>query len=339
MTTLPRLSLLSSLMVALSVPALAGVTVNSPANSAELASPFKLSASAPSCSSQTVGAMGYSLDNSSDTTIVNGEAIDAAIAAAAGAHTLHVKAWGEKGSSCVADVTINVTAASSAVSAEAISVSAIQALSSWNAINDVATGGGSASGAMSVVNSPSLSGFAREFSTAYKDYGGERYDVSFGDDTISTNFLYDAWVYLKSPSTSIANVEMDLNQVLANGQTVIFGVQCDGWSGTWDYTANAGTPEKPVDTWRHSKAACNPHTWTTNTWHHVQISYSRNDSGEVTYQSVWFDGAESNINATVSSAFALGWSPTLLTNFQIDSYVAGSASSIAYLDNLTIYRW
>ncbi len=339
MTTLPRLSLISFLMVALSVPALAGVTVNSPANSAELASPFTLSASATTCSSQTVGAMGYSLDNSTDTTIVNGEAIDAAVASAAGAHTLHVKAWGEKGASCVTDVAINVTTVSSAVSVDSISVSAIQALSDWNAVNDIGTSGGSASGAMSIVNSPSLSGFAREFTTAYKDYGGERYDVLFGDDALSTNFFYDAWVYLKGPSASIANVEMDLNQVMPNGQTVIFGVQCDGWSGTWDYTANAGTPEKPVDTWLHSKAACNPRTWSTNTWHHVQISYSRNDSGEVTYQSVWFDGAESSMNATVSSAFALGWSPALLTNFQIDSYAAGSASSTVYLDNLTIYRW
>jgi hypothetical protein len=327
------------MMVALSVPALAGVTVNSPTNSVELASPFKLSAVAPTCSAQAVSAMGYSFDNSSDTTIVNGESIEAAVASAAGTHTLHVKAWGEKGASCVTDVTITVTTASSALSVDAISVSAIQALSDWQAINDVATGGGSATGVISIVNSPSLSGSAREFSTTFKDYGGERYDVSFGDDTLSNNFFYDAWVYLKSPSTSIANVEMDLNQVMPNGQTAIFGVQCDGWSGTWDYTANAGTPEKPIDTWLHSKAACNPRTWSTNTWHHVQIRYSRNDSGEVTYQSVWFDGAESTINATVSSAFALGWSPTLLTNFQIDSYAPGSASSTAYLDNLTIYRW
>jgi hypothetical protein len=339
MTTLPRLSLISSLTIALSVPALAGVTVNSPANSAELTSPFKLSAAAITCSSQTVGAMGYSLDNSADTTVVSGDAIGASVASAAGTHTLHVKAWGEKGSACVTDVAITIVTATGSASPDAISLSALQALKNWNAINDVATGGGSASGAMSIVNSPSLSGSAREFATAYKGYGGERYDVSFGDDTLSTNFLYDAWVYLRSPSTSIANVEMDLNQVMPYGQTVIFGVQCDGWSGTWDYTANTGTPEKPVDTWLHSKAVCNPRTWSTNTWHHVQISYARDDSGHVTYKSVWLDDAESNIDATVSSAFALGWSPTLLTNFQIDSYSAGSASSTVYLDNLTINRW
>jgi hypothetical protein len=132
---------------------------------------------------------------------------------------------------------------------------------------------------------------------------------------------------------------MDMNQVMANGQTVIYGFQCDGWSGTWDYTANTGTPVKFVDTWIHSKAPCNPHQWKTNTWHHIQISYFRDDSGNVTYQSVWFDGAESTLNVTVPSAFALGWAPTLLTNFQLDGYLATSGAAIAYLDDLTISRW
>ena len=334
-----KFALIPSLFVLLAVPALAGVTIYGPSNGTELASPFKLSAVATTCSSQTVGAMGYSLDSSTDTTIVNGTAVDASVASGTGAHTLHVKAWGEKGSVCVADVAITVTAGNAITPSNAIPVGSIQTLNNWKAINDVATGGGSASGAMSLVNAPSRSGNARRFSTSYTKYGGELYHVSFGDDTLSTNFLYDAWVYLPSPSSSIANLEMDMNQVMPNGQTVIFGVQCDGWSGTWDYTANTGTPQKPVDVWLHSKAACNPRSWSMNTWHHVQISYARNDAGRVTYKAVWLDGAESVINATVPSAFALGWSPALLTNFQVDSYLPGSASSVVYLDDLVVYRW
>jgi hypothetical protein len=34
----------------------------------------------------------------------------------------------------------------------------------------------------------------------------------------------------------------------------------------------------------------------------------------------------------------LGWASTLLTNFQIDGLGSGG-STIAYLDNLTVYRW
>ena len=72
--------------------------------------------------------------------------------------------------------------------------------------------------------------------------------------------------------------------------------------------------------------------------HHVQIQFSRDSHGNVTYRSVWFDGAEQEINATVPSAFALGWGPALLTNFQVDG-IGGSGSAIVYLDNLTVYRW
>jgi hypothetical protein len=192
---------------------------------------------------------------------------------------------------------------------------------------------------MSTVDSPSLSGNAMEFYTTYTYYGGELYYASFGNDTTSKNFVYDGWVYLDSSSGSIANLEMDMNQVMPNGQTVIFGFQCDGWAGTWDYTENAGTPNLPIDHWVHSSATCNPQTWAQSSWHHVQVSYSRDDAGNVTYQSVWLDGNEQQINVTVPSAFALGWAPTLLTNFQVDSIAPGPSSSTVYLDNLTISRW
>ena len=284
--------------------------------------------------------MGYSLDASTSTTIVDGTSINASVASASGSHTLHVKAWGNQGAACVTDVSVDVlvSAALSVVPSLAASISSIQTLGSWIASNDSASGGGAASGSMSIVGSPSQSGPTREFATSYSNYGDERYSTTFGDDTVSTNFLYDGWVYLTSSSSDIANLEMDINQVMANGQTVLFGFQCDGYSSTWDYTVNKGTPQSPNDQWLHSSAYCNPRGWGINTWHHVQIYFSRDDSGNVTYHCVWLDNLQENINATVSSAFALGWAPTLLTNFQVDG-LGASGSSIVYLDNLTIYRW
>jgi hypothetical protein len=323
------------------VPTLASVTVNSPANGAQVGSPFVLSASASNCSSQNTSAMGYSLDNSSDTTIVNGTStLQTQIASGIGTHTLHVKAWGDAGSSCVTDVAITVenVASTSAVPSDASSNGGLQILNGWVAQHDSGSAG-SSSGWMGLINSPSRSGNARKFVSNYSYYGDQRFNVVFGDDTTSTNFFYDAWIYLPYPSTSIANLEMDLNQVMPNGQTVIFGFQCDGWSGTWDYTANKGTPERPVDTWVHSSAGCNPRQWSTNTWHHVQISYSRDDSGNVTYRSVWLDGAQSTLNVTVPSAFALGWAPALLTNFQIDGSASTGATAAVYVDDLTVYHW
>jgi hypothetical protein len=340
MNTVKLLSISSSLIATLSIPAFAGVTVSSPANNADVASPFKLSADAASCSSQAVSTMGYSLDNSSDTTVVDGTSIDTSVLSGSGAHTLHVKAWGDNGASCVTDVAITVTTvptSESLVPSDATSIKSIQVSGDWHAVHD--TGGkGSASGSMSVVTSPAHSGSARKFVTDFKDNGDERYTVSFGDDESAANFLYDGWVYLTDSSKDIGNVEMDLNQVISNGDTVIFGFQCDGWSGTWDYTKNSGSAAHPKDEWIHSKAPCNPRNWAVNTWHHVQVSYSRTDSGVVTYKSVWLDDKEQGINATVLSAFKLGWGATLSTNFQVDGK-GSSGSSTVDLDDMVIYRW
>ena len=342
MKLLKQAAFLPSFLALMAVPAFAGVTVSSPYNGEQVSSPFTLSASASACSSQSISAMGYSFDSSSNTTIIDNTAINVSVQAPSGTHTLHVKSWGDKGSSCVTDVTITVAGTGSTVTDASVvpsgsaSVSSIQVLSNWKLQHDPGTTG-SSSGSMSVVSSPSYGGSARKFVTKFSGSGGELYDVSYGDDTSATNFFYDGWVYISGSSSTLANVEMDMNQVMSNGQTVIYGFQCDGWNGTWDYTENAGSPSKPHDTWLHSKAACNPRNWKVNTWHHVQVYYSRNSSGVVTYHSVWLDGTGQTINATVPSAFALGWAPTLLTNFQVDG--DGSGTQTIYLDDLKISRW
>jgi hypothetical protein len=235
-------------------------------------------------------------------------------------------------------VTPHAFASSARPPARALAVTEIQDLTNWEDTLDAASGTGSATGQMSLVQSPSRSGSSREFITTFTNYGDERYWVTFGADTASSNFIYDGWLYVASPSGDIANIEMDMNQVMSNGQTVIYGFQCDGYSGTWDFTENAGTPQNYIDEWVHSTAPCNPRQWATNTWHHIQIEYSRDDNGNVTYDAVWFDGVKQSVNATVPSAFALGWSSTLLTNFQIDG-LGASGTSTVYLDELTIYRW
>jgi hypothetical protein len=333
------LSLLAPALLVSAAPAFANVTVSSPVNGALVVSPFTLAATASPCSAQPIAAMGYSFDNSSNTTIVNGTSVNAHVTGVAGAHILHIKSWGNQGASCVANIAISILPSPSAiVPSNAVAVTGIHTLKTWQAAFDSGTGNGSAIGTMGLIGSPSVSGTAREFLTTYTNFGGERYSALFGSDSTATNFLYDTWMYLASPTNDIANIEMDLNQVMSNGQTVIFGFQCNGWSGTWDYTTNAGTPQTPKDLWLHSTSSCNPRAWTTNTWHHVQIQFSRDNQGNVTYRSVWFDGAEQVINAKVPSAFALGWGPALLTNFQVDG-IGGTGSAIVYLDNLTVYRW
>jgi hypothetical protein len=210
----------------------------------------------------------------------------------------------------------------------------LQNLPGWLEEDDAGTSG-TASGTTMLVSTPSLSGSARQFVTTFTNGGGERYYVSFGSNTVVQSFLYDAEVYIAGDSSTIANIEMDMNQVTANGQTVIYGVQCDGYAGTWDYTENTGTPTDYVDTWVNSSVPCNPRSWSINTWHHVQIAYYRDNSGNVTYEWVSFDGAQSWINATVPSSFALGWASVLLTNFQVDG-LGASGTNTVYVDNLSV---
>jgi hypothetical protein len=329
--------------LALSAPAFASVNVSSPYYGEQVSSPFTLSANSPNCSNQPVSAMGYSFDSSSSTTVVNANSINRRVGAPGGTHTLHVKAWGDRGASCVHDVVVHVSGTSSGSSpGEGVAppntarVSSLQVLGNWQEVHDAGTNGWS-SGSMALVHSPSTSGNARRFITSYSNSSGERYYVTFADDTAAHNFFYDGWVYIADSSSTIANLELDLNQVMSNGETVIYGFQCDGWTGTWDFTENRGSPQNPDDAWVHSQAGCNVRNWGRNQWHHIQISYSRDDSGAVTYHTVWLDGRGQGINATVPSAFALGWGPTLLTNFQVDGMGGGTAT--VYLDNLAVYRW
>lgn len=326
-------------LLCFTLPAMASVSVSSPTNGSEVKSPFTLNASAATCSSENVSAITYSLDSGSDLKSVHDTVLQEEVDANAGTHTIHVKAWGDKGTLCVTDVEVKVTAAGDGTGApsSAATVSNVQTLKNWTAVHDARTPG-SGSGSMSLTSAPSRSGVARKFVTRYGDAGGIRYSVHFGDDTEAENFLYDSWVYIDGSAASIANLEMDVNQVIQNGWTVIFGFQCDGYSKTWDYAGNTGTAEHPNAHWHHTSAACNPRSWTTNAWHHVQVSYSRDVHGVATYHYVTFDGVQHNINVTILAAKALGWGPSLTTNFQVDG-LGKSGENTIYVDNMTISRW
>lgn len=326
-----------------SVSSTDGISVSSPGNGASVSSPFTLTATAPTCSSQPVTSMGYSLDSSSATTIISGTSVNTQVTASSGSHTLHVKSWGNQGAGCSDAVAISVSGGTTTTGASsptapsgAVSVSSIQTLSGWSAIHDTGASG-SASGSTSIVTSPTLSGHTRKFVTQFTSNGNERYSVSFADDTTSTNFLYDGWVYIPSGTGSIANIEMDLDQTMSNGETVLFGFQCDGFNGTWDYTVNSGSASSPVGKWTKTSQTCNPANWSRDTWHHVQVTYSHTSSGTVTYHSVWLDGNQQALNATGFAGYLLGWDSALVTNFQVDG--RGSGTATVYLDNLTVSRW
>jgi hypothetical protein len=331
----------------LAAPALAVVNINSPSNGDSVSSPFTLTADASTCSSERVDAITYSLDNGADLDAVNGTFLEAKVSAGLGAHIVHVKAWGTEGALCVSEIKVTVTnsvvtdesgseAASEPIPSGASVISSIQTHANWNGKHDTGTPGNS-SGQMSIVHSPSRSGAARKFTTHFSGSGGERYSDSFGEDTGAMNFVYEGWVYIAGSPSNLGNIELDLNQTLSNGDVMIYAFQCSGNAGVWEYGSNAGSVGKPKAKWIHSKISCDPRKWTGNTWHHVQIAYSRDNSGYITYQSLTFDATLHLINARVFGRFGLSWGRVLQTNFQIDGI--GSGTNTAYLDDLSVYRW
>jgi hypothetical protein len=349
---LVALACFSGLMLA--QPALAAdVTVASPINGTTDESPLWVRAHNMGCDGLQPTAFGFSIDNSSaltrGTTAHDIDVINVGLAA--GTHTIHFKSWTTNGACPTVSSTIkvvaagssssssNATATSSATATASATVSSIPSSAknsgildgkSWAFEKDAGTPG---TGRGSTVY-PSFDN-ARKFYMTYTKHGGVRWHNSSTKDAAATHFIYDTYVYLANPS-QVANLELDVNHVMADGRTVILATQCSSYSKTWEYSIRNSSSH-----WMKTGIACNPKTWSANTWHHVQIASHHTTGGTVTYDWVNVDGKHSTFShATGVGAEHLGWQKgTILLNFQIDGANTGSGSVTAYIHKMTIFRW
>jgi hypothetical protein len=325
-----------------------GEQVTSPTPGEVIDAPVWVRAHVVACNGSKSTSFGYSIDD--ETAFHPGVTvndIDATVAVTAGAHIVHVKAWSAAGECPTVSIAFTSRAGEDGgappsdggitVPAGATVAAALETSTQWKWNDDPGTKG-SASGTSEYETAPDGTA-ARRFDSSYTGGGGEIFHLSFGNDELATHFVYDNWVYVVDPG-SLLNLEMDMNQVVANGDTIIYGFQCAHGSGTWEYTLNDGTPAKQIDHWHPSNVACDPTTWKANVWHHIQVAYDRDDAGNVTYEQVAFDGKVSElIGAHGPSAFAIGWAKgDLLTNFQLDGDGA-SGSITAYAKGFSVSRW
>jgi hypothetical protein len=340
---------LSSVM--LCRPALASdITVANPVNGTHVSSPVWVRAHNIGCDSVPPSAFGYSIDNSS--TLVRGEtAYDIDVTGqviAAGTHTIHFKSWTARGACPVVNTQFTVGAASSpsppsspssptstyGVPATAVSSGDLDGKASWGQTHDGGTPGTSRGSSVYPATTPVYDD-ARKFYMTYSDRAGERWSLDFGKDAKSTYFVLDTYVYLPNPS-EVLNLEMDINQVTANGETVILSTQCAGVTGTWE----AGYTSGKLDHWWASKIKCNPKAWTPNVWHHIQIGMHREPNGVVSHDWVNFDGTHNAWGYVRESAHFLGWAPAVMdVQYQIEGANSSSGSVTSYIHKLTIYRW
>jgi hypothetical protein len=342
--------MVSGLMLATPAHA-ANITVASPVNGTTVASPIWVRAHNVGCDGLVPTAFGFSIDGSGTLYAgVTHNDVDATkVGIASGTHTIHFKSWTSKGICPVVSTTFKVAGGSSSTSSGGSSSagSVVSGSIPSNAIGSANLDGkgwiserdkgvpGSAQGSsVYPATTPSYDD-ARKFYMTYSKHGGVRWHISFAKDAAATHFVYDTYVYIVDPA-QLANLELDMNQVMSNGKTVIFGTQCSTYTKTWEYTYVSGGAH-----WKSSGIACNPKNWAAKTWHHVQIASHRNSSGQVTYDWVNLDGAHHVFNnATVYSAESLGWAKgDLLINFQMDGANAGSGSITAYIHKMTIFRW
>jgi len=329
------------------------ITIASPVSGTTTTSPIWVRAHNVGCNGLTPTAFGFSIDSSGTTTMgVTPYDIDRTNwSIAGGTHTIHFKAWTSAGVCPVVSSTINVAGAgttsgatsggstssgstSASIPSNAVASLDLDTSGNWLGEHDTGTPGSSNGSSVYPATTP-LYDDAREFYMTYSGRGGERWHNSFAKDAAATHFVLDTYVYVVNPN-QLANLELDLNQVIPNGKTVIYGTQCSTYSHTWEWTYYSGGYH-----WHSSNIACNPLTWSAKTWHHIQLGFHRDSSGNVTHDYVSFDGKQSTFSgATGLAAQSLGWAGgTLLMNVQMDGYYTGSGSVTAYFHKTTFYRW
>ncbi|MFL6428247.1 MAG: hypothetical protein ACJ71S_08390 [Acidobacteriaceae bacterium] len=326
----------------------ANITVASPVNGTSNSSPVWVRAHNVGCNGLAPTAFGFSVDSGATTMGVTPYDVDVThYSIGSGSHTIHFKAWTSAGICPVVNTTFSVGGSSStggggtptpsspsaSIPSYARASADLDTSNNWAYEHDAGTPGSSRG---STVFPASVSGYdnAREFYMTYSSNGGERWHNSFGNDGSATHFVMDTYVYVKNPS-QMANLELDLNQVMSNGATVIYGTQCSVYSHSWEWTYVSGGPH-----WHSSNIPCNPTTWAANTWHHIQVAFHRDSNGYVTHDWVNFDGTHSNFSgASGGSAKNLGWARgDLLMNIQMDGHL-GSGSITAYFHKTVFYRW
>ena len=235
-------------------------------------------------------------------------------------------------------VTVEPSSASTAhkIPSNATSSGDLSGSDHWTWSHDSGTPGEAVGSSQYPVASPSLNGESREFYMSYAQKGGERFSLTFGQDPEATHFVYDAYLYLDDP-TQLANLEMDINQVTSDGETVIYAVQCSGYSGAWEFS----TIENNRPRWHSTSLSCSPRNLAANTWHHIQIASHRSSAGVVTYDWVNLDETYKDINnATGNGAVALHWATGVLNlNFQLDGASESRGSIRIFADKVTVYYW
>lgn len=197
----------------------------------------------------------------------------------------------------------------------------------WNGKHDDATPGTVTNTVTAYINAVS----GRNFSFSYTAQAGCRFSLGLATDlTYPQHFCYESEIMFGDPS-QILNMELDCNQVLADGRTCIMDCQCASVSGTFEF-----------DGWKPTRIVGNPQQWDGG-FHRIRIFWHRSaDGNTVTFDGVEKDGVwmASGMQSSTRTV-ALNWKPLglLMINFQIEGSSKTSGNVQANVRNMQVWSW
>ena len=204
----------------------------------------------------------------------------------------------------------------------------------WQCVHDEGTSGTS-TGAGPNPTSPVPCGAV--FGLNSTNWGGERWWAPVDVDVTANHFVYDTWVWIDRPDL-LNCLELDINHVDGNGNTIILGIQWCPSKGCWQFTT---MPNNQAH-WNNSNIKAAVSDFAAKTWHHVQLASHHDANGVATYDTVTIDGVTQAFqNASGASWAPLNWSPKGLINInmQLDGLGVGPDVINVVHSNLHIGRW
>ena len=339
-----RVLILAVVCTSLSLAALAvNVTVTSPANNAQVSSPFTVNAHATS--SYPITGWHIYLDGNNVFTGGQTASITATITASTGSHQVVTRAWDSSGAYGSVTQTITVTSGGGGGSGGnggnsglptppswAVVFNKIENRGNWQWCNAPGCAGGDGDGAYWMAQNqgnPSLDGSSTEFFNSGV-WDNALWYQKMGANNGVHNFLWDFYIYVDSNSQNAAQaLEFDAFQFVG-GYNYMIGSQCDYGHGLWD------TWDEASGHWMPTNISCPK--FSPNSWHHIQWYETTNTSShQYTYVTLVVDGQSHPVNVT-RNARNLGWGDNLGVQWQLDVNASGEGYH-EWVDNATLSIW
>ncbi|MGZ4814290.1 MAG: hypothetical protein ACXVZV_02710 [Terriglobales bacterium] len=328
------------LIVFLASNCLASVTVSvsSPGNGADVATPFTVNASARSGYTIT----GWHLYLDGNDVYKGGQtgSISPSVNASTGSHTLVVRAWDSSGA--YGDQTVSVTVnGDNNGNGNGLPTPPGNALvynnldqqnNGWNKCGDPGCAGGSGKGTYwqsFYQSSPSMDGSSMQL---YRDgiWANALWWKKVGAQNGVTNFLWDFYVRVDNTSTTAGQaLEYDAFQFVG-GYNYMMGTQCDYGRGVWDIWNGTG------GSWAPTNIPCPK--FSPNTWHHIQWYMRTNHSNHsYTFVTLVVDGKPYTLNKTMYAKY-LAWGDNIGAQWQLDVNKTG-AGFHEWVDKAKLTVW